>query len=223
MSDFGRQKRVRVKTAKGRKLSSTRWLERQLNDPFVIEARERGYRSRAAFKLIEINEKFSLIKPGQVIVDLGAAPGGWSQVASEIVKPSEKKGQVLAIDLLEMGEIPGVEILKGDFTEQKIVEEFSSRLKGKPDIIMSDMAASSTGLPDIDHDRIIMLCEEVFKFAFQNLKTGGSVVVKVLRGGTESDLLKRVKQRFETVKHFKPKSSRADSAEIYLVAKGYKG
>lgn len=224
MSQFKRTAKVRVKTAKGRKLSSKLWLERQLNDPFVKLAKDKGYRSRASFKLIEIDEKFKFLKPGINIIDIGAAPGSWLQVILEKTASEKKTSKIIGLDLQEIEEIEGVDLIHGDFTDNATLDKIDKILDGKKlDVVLSDMAASATGLPDVDHDRIIMLCEMVYDFAINNLNKGGTVVVKVLRGGTEHKILADFKARFKEVKHFKPKASRQDSAEMYLVAKGFNG
>ena len=214
---------VHVKTAKGRRPSSTRWLQRQLNDPYVQLAKKEGYRSRAAYKLIEIDEKFKIFKKGQIIVDLGAAPGGWSQVAANKIDVSKNwGGKVFAIDLLLMNELPGVKILQGDFL--KLSEKDISNWLGcsKIDVVLSDMAASSSGHTQTDHIRIMQLCEDAFLFANDYLNEGGAFIAKILRGGTENELLAMLKKSFKQVKHFKPKSSRSDSAEMYVVCLGYR-
>ena len=214
---------VHVKTAKGRRVSSTRWLQRQLNDPYVQLAKAEGYRSRAAYKIMEINDKYKLFSKGQVVVDLGAAPGGWSQVAAEKVAAGKSwGGQVLAIDLLEMDHIAGVKTLCQDFLSLT-QEELLSWLDGKKiDVVLSDMAASSSGHTLTDHLRIMQLCEDAFFFAKDNLKEGGAFVAKILQGGTENELLALLKTHFRQVKHFKPKSSRSESAEMYVVCQGYR-
>jgi len=201
------------------KNSSHQWLTRQLNDPFVIRAQRDGYKSRAAYKLIEIHEKFHLLKPGMKVIDLGAAPGGWSQVAAKIIG---EKGVVVAIDLLEMDSIPGVISTQLDFYEEDAPAKIMTMLGDKAGVVISDMAANTTGHTATDHLRIMDLCERSFYFAIDVLRPGGHFVAKILRGGTENELLAKVKQKFTTVKHFKPKSSRADSTEIYLVALGLK-
>ena len=216
----------RVKTARGRKLSSTRWLERQLNDPYVAAAQAEGYRSRAAFKLIEIDDKFQILKPGLKILDLGAAPGGWCQVA--VQRMAQKSGgptdheQILAIDLQEIEPITGVTCLQMDFMDQDAPARIRSKLSGTVDVVLSDMAAAATGHKQTDHMRIIALCEAALDFACEILSEGGVFVAKVLRGGTEHELLARMKTSFQSVKHFKPNASRSDSAEIYVVAKGFR-
>jgi 23S rRNA (uridine2552-2'-O)-methyltransferase len=214
----GRAKAVRVKTAKRRTSSSTRWLNRQLNDPYVQKAKDQGYRSRAAFKLIEIDDKLRLLKPGQVIVDLGAAPGGWCQVAV-----AKRAKTVAAIDLLAMPEIPGVDFIQMDFMDDAAPERLRVLLKGPADVVLSDMAPNTTGHRDTDHLRIIALVEAAYDFAVQVLKPGGAFVAKVRQGGTEGDLLAQMKQDFTTVKHVKPPASRKDSAEQYVVALGFRG
>jgi len=211
-----RSKVIRVKTGKGRELSSTSWLKRQLNDQYVIQAKIDGYKSRAAYKLLEINEKYKLIKPGMKIIDLGAAPGGWSQVASNIVGT---KGAIIAVDLLDIEPIPNVITIKGDFADSAIMESIISELgEDKVDLVISDMAANTTGHNATDHLRIIALCEEAFHFALTILKPGGHFIAKIFRGGTENHLLNEVKLNFKIVKHFKPNSSRKESTESYLVA-----
>ena len=214
-----RRLKVRVRTAKHRKLSSTRWLERQLNDPYVEAAREEGYRSRAAFKLIELNEKYRIIRPGSRVVDLGSAPGGWSQVAAALVGD---KGKIVACDILEMEPVTGVEFAQLDFLDEDAEEKLMAMLGGPADVVLSDMAAQTTGHRQTDHLRIMGLCEAAAEFAEKILAPGGSFCAKVLRGGTEGELLKRLKQNFAEVRHAKPPASRADSAEMYIVAKGFR-
>lgn len=214
---------VHVKTAKGRRISSTRWLQRQLNDPYVQMAKAQGYRSRAAYKIIEIHEKFKIFTKGQIVADLGAAPGGWSQVAAEKIAAGKPwGGRVLAIDLLEMDHIPGVTILCQDFLTLNQDDTLSWLQDKKIDVVLSDMAASSSGHTLTDHIRIMQLCEDAFLFAKENLKEGGAFVAKILRGGTENELLVLLKTHFRQVKHFKPKSSRSESAEMYVVCLGYR-
>jgi 23S rRNA (uridine2552-2'-O)-methyltransferase len=214
---------VHVKTAKGRSVSSTRWLHRQLNDPFVLKAKADGYRSRAAYKLIEINDKYKIFKKGQVVVDLGAAPGGWSQVVADKIQLNKPwGGKLLAIDLLEMPPILGANILMQDFlslTEEDIAKWVNGQ---KIDVILTDMAASASGHTPTDHILIMQLCEDAFTFAKAHLNEGGSFIAKILQGGTENELLVKLKQNFKQVKHFKPKSSRSDSAEMYVVCLSYK-
>lgn len=229
----GRQGRLktRVKTARRRSASSTRWLQRQLNDPYVEKARAAGYRSRAAYKLVEIDDKYTLLKPGGRIVDLGAAPGGWAQVAADRVgSMSDKRGadkrgagKVVAIDILEMDPLPGVEVLQLDFLDDSAPERLQAALGGQADLVMSDMAPPTTGHRQTDHLRIMGLCEVALDFARQVLQPGGAFLAKVFRGGTESQLLADMKRDFTTVRHVKPPASRADSAELYVLATGYRG
>ncbi len=214
---------MRVKTARGRKLSSTRWLERQLNDPFVRAAREAGYRSRAAYKLIELDDRFHFLKPGGRVLDLGAAPGAWTQVALERVNQGGKRGVVLAVDLQEMEPLEGATILTLDVQDEGALEELRSELGGTVDVILSDMAAPATGHTGTDHLRIMALCEAACDLAMHLLRPGGTLVVKVLHGGAEAGLLAQMKRDFASVKHVKPKASRSDSAEIYAVAAGFRG
>lgn len=219
-----RDLKVRVKTAKGRKIGSTLWLQRQLNDPYVARARAEGYRSRAAFKIKELDERYKLFHKGQRIVDLGAAPGGWSQVAAPIVGSTEEKPLIVGIDYLEMDAIPGVILLQKDFNDPDAPDALMSALGGhKVDIVMSDMAAPTTGHRATDHLRIIQLVELAADFAIRVLAPGGTFVAKVFQGGTEHELLGLLKQHFATTIHAKPKASRADSAETYLLARGFKG
>ncbi len=215
---------VRVKTARGRKLSSTKWLQRQLNDPYVAAAKRDGYRSRAAYKLTEIDDKYHLLKPGMNVVDLGCAPGGWAQVAAKRVKSDMGEGQVIGIDLLEVEPITGVEMIQGDFMDDDAPEKLIAMLGGKKaNIVMSDMAAASTGHKQTDHLRIIGLCEVALDFAIGILEEKGIFLAKVLQGGTENDLLTMMKKNFSIVRHVKPKASRADSSELYVLATGFKG
>ena len=216
----GRTMTQRVRTAKGRKLSSTRWLQRQLNDPYVNEAQARGYRSRAAFKLLELDDRFGILGSGKRIVDLGAAPGGWTQVASERIG---KGGRVVAMDISHMEPIAGAEILQGDFLDDDAPNRLRAALGGPADVVMSDMAAPATGHNATDHLRIMGLCEAALAFACEVLAPGGAFVAKVLQGGTENQLLAAMKQDFETVRHAKPPASRADSSEMYVVALGFRG
>lgn len=214
---------TRVKTARGRKGSSTRWLQRQLNDPYVLKAKEEGYRSRAAYKLIEINEKFDLIKQDTKIVDLGAAPGGWAQVAVALTQSNAQKPNVIGIDLQEIEDIAGATFIQCDFLSEEADRLLEDALDGsKADLVLSDMAAASTGHSSTDHLRIIGLCEAAFEFSKQNLKDGGAFVAKILQGGTEHELLVDLKRSFKTVKHFKPPSSRSDSSESYVIGLGFR-
>ncbi|MGJ0560273.1 RlmE family RNA methyltransferase [Methylocystis sp.] len=218
-----RRLKVRVKTGKGRTVSQKTWLERQLNDPYVAEARKLGYRSRAAFKLSEIDDKFRFLKPGGRVVDLGAAPGGWSQVAVQRVKATEGKGKVIAIDMHGMDPIPGVVIFHKDFYDEDAPQLLIDALGGeKADVVMSDMAAHATGHRQTDHLKIMALAEAGFTFATDVLKPGGTFLAKVLRGGTEGEMLKMMKRHFETVRHVKPDASRSDSAELFVLAMGFR-
>jgi 23S rRNA (uridine2552-2'-O)-methyltransferase len=219
-----RQAKVRLKTAKQRSASSQRWLERQLNDPYVAAAKREGYRSRAAFKLAEIDARHRLFKPGKRVVDLGAAPGGWAQVAAERVKSVEGKGQVVAIDLLEMEPLAGVAFSRLDFMDEAAPRQIRAMLRdGRADIVLSDMAAQGTGHASTDHLRIVALAEAAAEFACEVLTPGGTFVCKVFQGGTERGLLDRLRRAFATVKHVKPPASRAESAELYVVALGFRG
>ena len=213
-----RDKTVRVKTARRRTGSSTRWLERQLNDPYVKEAQRQGYRSRAAFKLIEMDEKLRILKPGQVVVDLGAAPGGWCQVA--IAKKAKK---VVALDILAMPEIPGVDFIQLDFMDDTAPARLTALTDGPVDVVLSDMAPNTIGHQQTDHLRIMSLVEAAYDFAVQILKPNGTFVAKVFQGGTEGGLLTRMRRDFKTVRHMKPPASRKESAEQYVVATGFRG
>lgn len=208
-----------MKSAKGRDVSSTRWLERQLNDPYVREAKTKGYRSRAAFKLLELDGKFHFLKKGAIVLDLGAAPGGWSQVATDRVGAS---GRVVAIDRLEIAPIAGVEIFQGDLREAESVRCLEAALAGRADVVLSDMAAPTTGHRATDHLRTVALFEAALDMAEQVLKPGGTFIGKVFQGGAAGDLLARIKTCFRVVKHVKPPASRAESVELYLVATGFK-
>ena len=223
----GRDLKTRVKTAKKRSHSSTLWLERQLNDPYVARAKREGFRSRAAYKLIEIDSKHHLFKRGMRVVDLGAAAGGWSQVAATRVGAAEgqeqSRGRVVAIDLLEMPAISGVDFVQLDFLDNAAPETLKSMLGGEADIVLSDMAANATGHRKTDHLRIMALAETAADFAGGVLAPGGAFLCKVLQGGTETTLLAKLKRDFRSVKHVKPAASRADSAELYLLATGYRG
>ena len=219
----GRSLKVRVKTARKRSLSSTLWLQRQLNDPYVALAKREGYRSRAAFKLAELDDKYRLLKPGQRLVDLGSAPGGWSQVAATRIGADKGRGGVVAIDLLEMEPVPGVEFAQLDFLAADAPEKVRAMLKGGADGVISDMAANATGHRKTDHLKIVALVELAAAFAVEILKPGGFFVAKVLQGGTEGALLATLKRDFATVRHVKPQASRADSAELYVLATGFRG
>jgi 23S rRNA (uridine2552-2'-O)-methyltransferase len=220
----GRGLHNRVKTAKGRKTSSKMWLERQLNDPYVAEAKARGYRSRAAFKLLELDSMFGLLKKGARVVDLGAAPGGWTQVAVDAVGAGKgpKGGQVVAIDIQGMDPVQGATVILQDFMDPDAPDRIKDALTGPADLVLSDMAAPATGHRQTDHLRIMGLCEAAFDFACEVLAPGGGFVAKVLKGGTENELLAQMKRRFAVVKHAKPPASRADSAESYVVATGFR-
>ena len=211
--------RVKVKSAKGRGASSTRWLARQLNDPYVREAKAKGYRSRAAFKLIELDEKFHFLKKSSVVLDLGAAPGGWSQAAAARVG---ERGRVVAVDMLEMTPITGVNTVRADLLDPETPARLEQMLGGKADVVLSDMAAPTTGHRATDHLRTTALFEAALETAEQVLKPGGTFVGKVFQGGATGELLARVKQRFSDVRHVKPPASRAESVELYLVATGFR-
>ena len=220
----GRRLKQRVVTAKGRSVSSKRWLERQLNDPYVAAARDRGLRSRAAFKLVEIDDKARFLKPGAVVVDLGAAPSGWSQIAAERVRAGEGRGRVIALDLTAMDPLPGVTVLQRDFLEPEAVAALLRALDGeKADAVLSDMAAPASGHRQTDHLKIMALADAALDFARQVLKPGGTFLCKVLRGGTERELLEGMKRDFAAVRHVKPKASRSDSAELFVLASGFRG
>ena len=213
----GREPTKRVKTAKGRKLSSTLWLQRQLNDPYVQKANREGYRSRAAYKIKEIDEKMNLIKPGMDVLDLGAAPGGWSQFAVE-----KKAGKVIALDILPMDPMDGVTILEMDFTEDEAPEALIQLTGEGVDIVMSDMAPNTVGHRQTDHLRIMALVELAYDFAIQVLKPGGTFLAKVWQGGAQNELVAQMKKDFKTVKHIKPPASRQDSSESFVVAQGFR-
>ncbi len=219
----GRGKTTRVKTARGRTVSQTRWLQRQLNDPFVEAAKREGYRSRAAYKLSGLDDQVKFLKPGLRVIDLGAAPGGWTQVAVERVKPRKGGGQVIGIDLTPVDPIAGATVLTGDFMADDAPDRLKELMEGPVDVVLSDMAAPATGHPQTDHLRIMALAEAAQDFAEQVLAPGGTFVAKVLRGGTERTLLDRLKRGFAKVRHIKPAASRSDSAEIFVVATGFRG
>jgi 23S rRNA (uridine2552-2'-O)-methyltransferase len=219
-SDRGdRRLKVRVKD-KRKTQSSRKWLERQLNDPYVARAKRDGYRSRAAYKLIEIDDKHRLFKPGARVADLGAAPGGWSQVAA---KRTGANGRVVGIDILDMDEIPGVEFAKIDFLDPDAPDRLKEMLGGPADVVLSDMAANATGHRQTDHLKIMALVEAAAEFAGEVLKPGGAFLSKVIQGGTEGALLAGLKRDFASVKHVKPAASRSDSAELYVLATGFRG
>ncbi|MEL6519112.1 MAG: RlmE family RNA methyltransferase [Pseudomonadota bacterium] len=223
-----RDLRVRVKSARGRKLSSTRWLERQLNDPYVKRAKDEGYRGRAAFKILELDDKYRFLVPGARVVDLGAAPGGWCQVAVRRVnalgeRSGKAVGRVIGVDLQEMEPIPGAELHVLDFMEDGADDKVKDWLGGQADVVMSDMAASSSGHKQTDHLRIIALCEAAAELAFDVLDEGGTFVAKVLAGGAEGEMQKLLKQRFDKVANVKPPASRSDSSEKFVIASGFRG
>jgi 23S rRNA (uridine2552-2'-O)-methyltransferase len=211
--------KVRIKD-KGKSTSSRRWLERQLNDPYVVRAKREGFRSRSAFKLAEIDDKHRLLRPGALVVDLGAAPGGWSQMAKKRVG---ERGRVVAVDVLEMVPIDGVEFLHRDFLDPQAPERLKAMLGGPADVVLSDMAANTTGHRATDHLRTMALVEAAAQFAREVLKPGGSFLAKVIQGGTEGALLAALKREFAMVKHVKPPASRTDSAELYVLALGFRG
>ena len=223
-----RDLKVKVKSARGKTVSQVKWLQRQLNDPYVKRAQLEGFRGRAAFKILELNEKYNFLIPGSKVVDLGCAPGGWSQVAVDLVnalgvKKNVKIGSVIGIDLQEMEVLPGAKFYQIDFMANDADLEVKNILEGKANVIMSDMAASSSGHKKTDHLRIMALCETAAYFAFDVLEEGGTFVAKVLAGGTESDLQTLLKQKFTKVYNVKPPSSRSDSSEKFVVALGFRG
>ncbi len=214
---------VTVKTGGKRKLSSKLWLERQLNDPYVAQAKRDGFRSRAAYKLQEMDDRHRLLKRGQVVVDLGAAPGGWSQIAAKRVGALEGKGKVVAIDLLDMPEVPGVTFAQMDFLDDRAPDKLRAMIGGGADVVMSDMAANTTGHRKTDQLRIIGLVESAAAFACEILNPGGTFLAKVFQGGADADLLAQLKRDFTSVKHVKPAASRQDSSERYVLATGFRG
>jgi len=216
-------KALKARVTGARSPSSRRWLERQLNDPYVARARKEGFRARAAFKLIEVDDKHRLLKPGALVVDLGAAPGGWSQVAAKRVGAPQGRGRVLAIDMLDMAPIAGVELAQLDFLDPRASDTIKSLLGGRADVVLSDMAANATGHRKTDHLKIMALAEAAADFARVVLSPGGAFLCKVLQGGTEAALLAGLKRDFAAVKHVKPTASRRDSAELYLLATGFRG
>lgn len=219
MSRSGRNPDKRVKTARGRTASSTRWLERQLNDPYVKQAKAEGYRSRAAYKLIELDERFALIRGAKRVVDLGIAPGGWTQVVRKLAP----KAAIVGIDLLPTDPIEGATILQMDFMADEAPAALQAGLDGQPDLVMSDMAANTVGHKQTDHLRTMGLVEAAAWFAIENLANGGTFVAKVLAGGTDTELLGLLKKHFKSVKHAKPPASRKGSSEWYVIAQGFKG
>jgi 23S rRNA (uridine2552-2'-O)-methyltransferase len=222
-SGANRSLKTRVKTARKRSLASTLWLQRQLNDPYVARAKAEGYRSRAAFKLIEIDSRYHILKRGQKVVDLGAAPGGWSQVAAAKVGAAEGAGKVFGIDLLPVDTIPGVDFRQLDFLIPEAPQILTEWLGGPADVVLSDMAANATGHKKTDQLRIIGLVELAADFAAEILAPGGVFLAKVLQGGTDANLLAILKRQFAEVRHVKPKASRADSSELYVLAMGFRG
>jgi 23S rRNA (uridine2552-2'-O)-methyltransferase len=218
----GRNLKVRVK-AGGRTQASRRWLERQLNDPYVARAKREGFRSRAAYKLAEIDDKHRFLKAGGKVVDLGAAPGGWAQVAAKRVRAGESGGHVVAIDLLDIDPVPGVDFVQLDFMAEDAPDRLKAMLGGPADVVLSDMAANATGHRQTDHLKIMGLAEAAAEFAREVLRPGGVFLAKVLQGGTEGQLLASLKRDFASVKHVKPAASRSDSAELYVLATGFRG
>lgn len=216
----GRMTTVRVKAKRNRSISSTAWLNRQLNDPYVVAAKKEGYRSRAAYKLMQMNERFKLLRPGMRVVDLGAAPGGWSQIAADLLGG---KGQVIALDILPMDPLEGVTVFHADFMAEDSPGKLIDALQGKADLVLSDMAAPTTGHSKTDHIRIMMLAEAAYEFATQVLAPKGAFVCKLFQGGAEKTLLDTLKHDFATVRHAKPEASRKQSSETYIVAQGFKG
>jgi 23S rRNA (uridine2552-2'-O)-methyltransferase len=219
----GRSLKNRVKTARKRSLSSTLWLERQLNDPYVERAKREGFRSRAAYKLLEINERYHFLKPGQRIVDLGAAPGGWSQLCARITGEEKGRGRIIGIDLIEITPLPGAEFRVLDFMTPEAPQLLKDWLSGNADVVLSDMAANTTGHKKTDHLRIMGLAELAADFACEVLTEGGTFLAKVFQGGAEIELLARLKSEFANVRHVKPQASRAGSAELYVLATGFRG
>jgi 23S rRNA (uridine2552-2'-O)-methyltransferase len=211
---------ARLKPDKRRKPSSRAWLKRQINDPYVARAKREGFRSRAAYKLAEIDDKYRVLNPGARVVDLGAAPGGWSEIAARRIGSS---GRVIALDILDMKPVAGVEFLHLDFLDDSALAQLKKLLGGKADVVLSDMAANATGHRQTDHLRIMALAEAAVDFACEVLAQGGTFLCKVLQGGTETGLLAELKRDFATVKHVKPPASRSDSAELYLLARGFRG
>jgi 23S rRNA (uridine2552-2'-O)-methyltransferase len=218
---------VRVKTARGRTMSSTKWLQRQLNDPYVKRAKADGFRGRAAYKILELDERFHFLVPGARVVDLGSAPGGWSQIAAErvnsLARPGKKVGKVIGVDLQVVEPVPGTEQYQLDFLEDGADEQVRAWLDGRADVVMSDMAASASGVKQVDHLRIIALVEAAAYFAFDVLEPGGIFIAKVLAGGAEGELLTLLKRRFDKVTHVKPPASRSDSSEKFVIAQGFRG
>ncbi|HKA65107.1 MAG TPA: RlmE family RNA methyltransferase [Methyloceanibacter sp.] len=215
---------VKLRTAKGRKIASTRWLQRQLNDPYVEEAKRRGYRSRAAFKLIEMDDKYRVLRPGMIVLDLGAAPGGWSQIAAERVGAAGGKGQVLAVDLAAIEPLLGVEVLTLDVSDEAAAAAIRAGLRGdRADVVLSDMASPATGHRATDHLRVVALVEAALDLAEIVLRPGGTFLAKVFQGGAGGELVARLKRSFAKVQHVKPKASRPESPEVYVLATGFRG
>jgi 23S rRNA (uridine2552-2'-O)-methyltransferase len=221
MPDDRRKKKL--KPSKQRTVSSRQWLTRQLNDPYVRRAKDEGYRSRAAYKLAEIDDKARFLKRGARVVDLGAAPGGWSQIAAERIGTKDGKGKVVAIDLLNIEAIPGVDFMQLDFLDEEAPDRLKEMLGGPADVVLSDMAGNTTGHRQTDHLKIVALVETAVEFACEVLAPGGTFLAKVIQGGTEHTLLAELKKNFASVKHVKPPASRADSAELYVLAQGFRG
>jgi 23S rRNA (uridine2552-2'-O)-methyltransferase len=221
MTQSIRVKKVQLKNARGRKTSSQRWLRRHFNDPYVQQAQRQGYRSRAAFKILEIDTKFKLFKPGHVVVDLGAAPGGWSQIAAKAITANTQSNSLFAIDLLPVEPIPGMNYIQGDFLDLANQKKLVSLTGNQVDVVLSDMAAQTTGHASTDHTRTRALAEAAFSFAQNVLKEGGTFVTKVFAGGTHQELLIQLKQDFKSVKHYKPPASRKESPEVYVVCQGF--
>jgi len=215
--------KTRIKKKSGLKESSRRWLQRHINDPYVQRSKADGYRSRAAYKLIEIDDKHHLLKPGMKVIDLGAAPGGWCQVAAARTKSTAENPHVVGIDYLEMDAVPGAPVLLMDFLDADAPRKLAEALGGDPDVVLSDMAAPTTGHKRTDHIRTMHLCEVAADFALSVLKPGGHFLAKTFQGGTEAALLDQLKRRFRSVHHIKPPASREESVELYLLAKGFKG
>jgi len=217
-----RSLKVQVRTAKRRKPSSVRWLERQLNDPYAAAARAEGYRARSAFKLAEVDDRFHLLAPGKRVVDLGAAPGGWSQIVAARVGSTAARPLVVAVDVLDIDPIPGVIVLKRDILEEGALEAIRAALGAPADVVLSDMAAATVGHRQTDHLRTMRLTEAAVEVATALLRPGGDLIAKAFRGGTESELLAELKRGFQSVRHVKPPASRAESVELYIVARGFR-
>jgi 23S rRNA (uridine2552-2'-O)-methyltransferase len=217
------RRKKKLNPSKQRTVSSRQWLTRQLNDPYVRRAKDEGYRSRAAYKLAEIDDKARFLKRGARVVDLGAAPGGWSQIAAERIGTKDGKGKVVAIDLLSIEAIPGVAFMQLDFLDEEAPERLKEMLGGPADVVLSDMAGNTTGHRQTDHLKIVALVETAVEFACEVLAPGGTFLAKVIQGGTEHTLLAELKKSFASVKHVKPPASRADSAELYVLAQGFRG